>query len=368
MLMGHLYDERGRNMATPMSPSTLVKVLRAAGLKVVEQPGWRTNNRNHKGAWGPANGVMLHHTVTSGTASSVSLCFNGHSALPGPLCHGVIAKDGTVYLVGNGRANHAGLGDDDVLKAVVAEKPLPAANEANTDGNRHFYGFECVNLGDGKDPWPKAQVDAMIKASAAICKHHGWGARSVVGHLEWQPGKIDPRGPGWPGMAAARSRIAAELEPAPKPPAPKPPVTPPKETDDMRLTQLIRDEPLAIPAGESRNVYFNAPDVRDDPNEHGDGGFTFLSSAALYTGNVAVWMPPESRVGVLMTQLLADGTTTSTSSTSTVENTEATVRCMAEPVAGFLPAGRKLFVRLQNYGATAITVSRVELRVLSTAE
>lgn len=363
-------------MATPMGPTMLVRVLRAAGLKAVEVPGWRTNNRNHKGPWGPVHGVMLHHTVTKGTTQkdtqdTVNLCFNGHSALPGPLCHGVIAKDGTVYLVGNGRANHAGLGDDDVLRAVINERPLPPDNEANTDGNRYFYGFECINLGDGKDPWPKAQVDAMIKASAAICEHHGWGERSVVAHLEWQPGKVDPRGPGWPGMDTARARISDYIEegfdPAPKPPAPKPPV-PPKETDDMRLTQLTRDEALTIPAGEERNVYFNAPDVRDDPNEHGAGGFTFLSSPAVYTGTVAVWVPSGARVGVLAVQLLADGETTSTSSTATLEHTDDETRSMAAPVTGFLPAGRKLFVRLRNYGDASVSISRVDLRVLSAAE
>ena len=82
------------------------------------------------------HGVMIHHTVTSGTQNSVDICYNGHSSLPGPLCHGVIAKDGTVHMVGNGRANHAGLGDDDVLRAVINETALPGDNEANTDGNR----------------------------------------------------------------------------------------------------------------------------------------------------------------------------------------------------------------------------------------
>ncbi|MER6602598.1 N-acetylmuramoyl-L-alanine amidase [Streptomyces parvus] len=195
-------------MATPLTADRLLKALRDEGLKVVEHRSWRTNNRNHKGPWGPTYGVMIHHTVTSGTASSVELCYNGHSALPGPLCHGVIAKDGTVYLVGNGRANHAGLGDDDVLRAIIDEKPLPADNEANTDGNRHFYGFECVNLGDGKDPWPEAQLLAIEKAAAAICRAHGWSVRSVLRHLDWQPGKIDPRGVDWDAMQA---RIAKRL-------------------------------------------------------------------------------------------------------------------------------------------------------------
>ncbi|TQJ55035.1 peptidoglycan-binding protein [Streptomyces sp. SLBN-115] len=195
-------------MANPLSADALVSALRAEGVTVVEHSGWRTNNRNHKGSWGPVNGVIVHHTVTSGTGNSVSLCFDGHSALPGPLCHGVIAKDGTVHLVGNGRANHAGSGDGDVLKAVIAEKALPAPNERDTDGNVHFYGFECVNLGDGKDPWPTVQLEAMVRASAALCRAHGWSAASVIGHKEWTSTKIDPRGF---TMADFRARVATRL-------------------------------------------------------------------------------------------------------------------------------------------------------------
>ncbi|MFC8658121.1 peptidoglycan-binding protein [Streptomyces parvus] len=216
-------------MATPLTADRLLKALRDEGLKVVEHRSWRTNNRNHKGPWGPTHGVMIHHTVTSGTTSSVELCYNGHSALPGPLCHGVIDKDGTVHLVGNGRANHAGLGDDDVLRAVIAEKELPPDNEANTDGNPHFYGFECVNLGDGKDPWPAVQLEAIERAAAAVCRAHGWTERSVIGHLEWQPGKVDPRGF---TMNSMRSRIGKRLDSAPtpatKPKPPKPPATKPR--------------------------------------------------------------------------------------------------------------------------------------------
>ncbi|MGS2586212.1 peptidoglycan-binding protein [Streptomyces hebeiensis] len=210
-------------MATPLTADKLLRALRDEGLEVVEHRSWRTHNRNHKGVWGPVNGVMIHHTVSSGTRSSVELCYNGHSTLPGPLCHGVIAKDGSVHLVGNGRANHAGLGDDDVLRAVINESALPADNEANTDGNRHFYGFECVNLGDGKDPWPTAQLLAIEKAAAAVCRAHGWTQRSVIGHKEWQPGKIDPRGF---TMDSMRARIAGRLgrrPDGPPPAGPKPP-------------------------------------------------------------------------------------------------------------------------------------------------
>ncbi|WP_199566811.1 N-acetylmuramoyl-L-alanine amidase [Streptomyces triticagri] len=196
-------------MAPPMSADRFLEALKDEGLTVVEVGNWREHNRNHKGPWGPVHGVMIHHTVTSGSARTVEICRDGYASLPGPLCHGVITKDGRVHLVGYGRANHAGMGDDDVLRAVIAEKRLPPDNEANTDGNRHFYGFECENLGDGEDPWPAAQLEAIEKASAALLRVHGWNAPSVIGHLEWQPGKVDPRGF---TMDAMRERIAERLK------------------------------------------------------------------------------------------------------------------------------------------------------------
>ncbi|WP_320784208.1 N-acetylmuramoyl-L-alanine amidase [Streptomyces sp. CRN 30] len=195
-------------MATPPSAATFLKALKAEGLTVVETDGWRTHNRNSKGAWGPVNGVMIHHTVTKGSANTVKICRTGYEGLPGPLCHGVITKDGRVHLVGYGRTNHAGSGDNDVLAAVVAERALPAPNETNTDGNARFYGFECENLGDGEDPWPDVQVEAMVRAAAALCRHHGWNERSVIGHKEWQLGKVDPRGVSTGGL---RRRVAERL-------------------------------------------------------------------------------------------------------------------------------------------------------------
>lgn len=196
-------------MAPPMSAARFLTTLRDGGVTVVEVGDWEHRNRNHVGPWGPVHGVMIHHTVTSGADRTVRLCRDGYEGLPGPLCHGVITKDGRVHLVGYGRANHAGLGDDDVLRAVIAERALPHDNEADTDGNRHFYGFECENLGDGKDPWPEPQLDAIERVAAAICRHHTWTERSVIGHLEWQPGKIDPRGF---TMAHMRDRVRTRLK------------------------------------------------------------------------------------------------------------------------------------------------------------
>ncbi|MGW4728083.1 N-acetylmuramoyl-L-alanine amidase [Streptomyces shenzhenensis] len=227
-------------MATPMSAAEFLAALRAEGVTVVEVGDWRTHNRNHKGAWGPVHGLMVHHTVTKGTENTVKICRDGYASLPGPLCHGVIAKDGRVHLVGYGRANHAGLGDGDVLQAVIAESALPADNEANTDGNARFYGFECENLGDGKDPWPEAQLLAIERVAAAICRAHGWGERSVIGHLEWQPGKVDPRGF---TMDTMRTRVAKRLGVKPQPaPLPKPskPIV-----DLSKLVAAARSNPAA---------------------------------------------------------------------------------------------------------------------------
>ncbi|MGV9226394.1 N-acetylmuramoyl-L-alanine amidase [Streptomyces albogriseolus] len=251
-------------MATPLAATTLLAALKAEGCTVVEYKSWRTHNRNHKGAWGPVNGVMIHHTVSSGEDSSVALCYNGHSALPGPLCHTVGGKSGKLYMVGHGRANHAGSGDDDVLRAVINETALPADNEADTDGNARFYGLEIVNLGNGKDTYPTVQYDAAVRWAAAICRTHGWGAGSVIGHKEWQPGKIDPHGPvegrGSFDMDRFRADVAERLKhpaswspgtstPAPaKPQTPTP--TPPKE-DDVSAYELWAYKGT----GETRDAY-----------------------------------------------------------------------------------------------------------------
>lgn len=226
-------------MAAPMSADAFLTALLNEGLAVVQVGDWRSHNRNMMGPWGAVHGVMIHHTVTEGTASTVRIVEDGYSALPGPLCHGMIDKAGTVHLVGYGRANHAGLGDPDVLNAVIAERALPHDDQATVDGNRAFYGFECENLGTGSDPWPAVQLDAIERVSAAICRAHQWGALSVIGHLEWQPGKVDPKGF---TMAGMRDRVAARLgqgKPGPLPQPARPKVS------LSRLVAAARSNPSA---------------------------------------------------------------------------------------------------------------------------
>ncbi|KMS65660.1 peptidoglycan-binding protein, partial [Streptomyces leeuwenhoekii] len=40
------------------------------------------------------------------------------------------------------------------------------------------------------------------------CRYHDWDERSVIGHLEWQPGKVDPRGF---TMSSMRARVRGRL-------------------------------------------------------------------------------------------------------------------------------------------------------------
>ncbi|MGW9371203.1 N-acetylmuramoyl-L-alanine amidase [Streptomyces xanthophaeus] len=223
-------------MAAPLSADRFLAALLAEGVRVQEHPGWRTHTRTASGRpWGPVHGVLVHHTVSSGSANTVRICRDGYSGLPGPLCQGVITKDGVFHLIGYGRCNHAGGGDPDVLAAVQTESygdrpPVPnVGNVDGIDGNARFYGWECENLGDGKDPWPAAQLDTIERASAAVCRAHGWSAKSVIGHKEWSDDKSDPTF-AMPGM---RQRITARLSGTPTTPT-----TPPQQEDTVTPAEL----------------------------------------------------------------------------------------------------------------------------------
>jgi hypothetical protein len=227
-------------MATPLTADRMLVALRAEGVHVVEHPGWRTHDRTGHGAWGPVHGVIIHHT--GGTApSDGEIVWSGRSDLPGPCAHAYLAKGGTLTLTSAGRANHAGGGDGNVLTAVINESyadrpPAPHQHEGSAgavDGNAHFYGLECSNLGTSKDPWPPAQYDQAVRWAAAICRAHGWSEKSVIGHKEWSDWKPDPTF----DMPTFRAAVAARLaHPAEWTPGTPQTTTPPQEDTDMALT------------------------------------------------------------------------------------------------------------------------------------
>lgn len=154
----------------------LADVLRAAGCKVIEQPGWKDRGR---GDMGTVKGVLAHHTGAGSTKGLLSLIVDGRKDLPGPLSQLFLDEDGTWHVIAAGRCNHAGAG----------------AWQGVTAGNSSFIGVEAKNAGDGKDVWEAAQMDAYARGVAAILQHIGQDAVMVAGHKEYatpRGRKIDP--------------------------------------------------------------------------------------------------------------------------------------------------------------------------------
>jgi hypothetical protein len=229
-------------MATPLSAAKMLAALKAEGLTVHEHTGWKTHNRDTATgkAFGPVHGVLIHHTAGH---NDREVCFNGRTGLPGPLCHSWLGKTAGLWMIGNGRANHAGLVDGDVIHALVAESsPLPTDDRADTDGNDCLYGLEIENLGNGKDPYPGAQYRQAVLWAAAICRAHGWSEKSVAGHKEVQPGKIDPSF----DMDVFRADVKKQLAKTPGKTATTPPPAASKPQVDLsRLITAAKTDPGA---------------------------------------------------------------------------------------------------------------------------
>lgn len=156
----------------------LADVLRAAGLKVVEMPEWKTRGRSEMGT---VKGVICHHTAgpLTGDRPSLEIVEFGRLNLPGPLSQLLLSRDGTFYCVGAGKCNHAGSG----------------AWHGVTNGNTEMIGIEAENAGTLADPWPEAQMDAYIRGVAAILTHVGADPVMCAGHKEYalpKGRKIDP--------------------------------------------------------------------------------------------------------------------------------------------------------------------------------
>ena len=178
------------------TPEQYLKALRAEGLTVVTHSGWRTVNR--PGPWNP-HGIITHHTGPYRSVTQiVGVLRSGYGDLPGPLAHAAAAPNGTIHQVGWFDANHAGMGDPAVLRAVIEDRPAPEPRAPSSvydteDGNDDFYGLELIHPGD-ETPWPAEQVEAAVRYNAAVCRLHGWGVNSAIYHKGWTVRKQDPHG------------------------------------------------------------------------------------------------------------------------------------------------------------------------------
>jgi hypothetical protein len=154
------------------SLSWLPRVLLDAGLRVAEQPDWRSRGR---GDIGRLKGVICHHTggARTGNMPSLGTVTNGRPNLAGPLSQLCLGRDGTFFVVAAGRANHAGVGNW----------------QGVSSGNSSLIGIEAENTGQttgpNAEPWPAVQVEAYRRGVAAILTKIGADAIMCCGHKEY---------------------------------------------------------------------------------------------------------------------------------------------------------------------------------------
>lgn len=177
----------------------LANDLRAWGLNVYEEPGWRTRGSD---GLRDIRGILLHHTAgpSTGNDPSKRVVRDGRPGLAGPLAQLYLARDGTWVTIASGIANHAGLGG-------------PWKDVPRDQGNTYLLGVEAESTGYGD--WTSAQLMAYPKGVAALLSAFGYGSDRAVAHKEWAPTrKIDPAG--WPGdMGGFRATVEQWLNTGP---------------------------------------------------------------------------------------------------------------------------------------------------------
>jgi hypothetical protein len=185
----------------------LPAALKDAGLEVDTAAGWETRGR---AAMTPRV-LVLHHTAgpKGRNAPSLNVVINGRSDLPGPLCHILIGRDGTCFVIASGVAHHAGKG-----------------SWQGVTGNAHAIGIEVENVGTKAEPWTDELVDVMVRASRACINAARIPVSMVCFHREWAPSrKVDPHSL---NPAAIRGRIATGTTPPP-----------PAQEDDMEPEAFV---------------------------------------------------------------------------------------------------------------------------------
>ncbi len=245
-----------------MKLSNLANVLRAAGLTVVEAAGWAS--RGYAGQdLADVRGVLWHHTATNrgafagSDAPTLNMCIGGRSDLAGPLCNIVFGRNGTVYLVAAGLANHAGRGS--------------AAGIPTDAGNYYLIGIEMESSGVAPFDWTEDQIRVAPHLGAALERAYLLNQpeelRLQLGHLEYSSeGKIDPAG--WPGgMNGLRESINAVLgggAPAPLAPASTPAPAPAPAPAPGQIIRGDNEIHWVVERGDTLSkiqAYYNGPSV-----------------------------------------------------------------------------------------------------------
>jgi hypothetical protein len=151
-----------------LSRANLIDIASRTGYPV--RAAWVS--RGH-GTMGTVVGVMRHHTGTPLRAGqdnypTLRIIREGRSDLPGPLANYGLGRDGTVYLITEQVAWHAGAGSWGGV----------------TDGNGHFLGIEAESDGQAAT-WTDAQKDAYPRLVAAALDFLGRDASGAPRHAQY---------------------------------------------------------------------------------------------------------------------------------------------------------------------------------------
>lgn len=139
---------------------------------------------NHKGGARRAyRWIVLH--ATGGVDSTAWLSTTSPASNPVSV-HRLIKKSGQIMKI---------VADDEVAWHAGPARVGRLPGDGFTINNDSL-GIEIENMNDGHDPFPDAQVNAVV---AQVLEWWGmYGAMAVVGHTWIQANKYDPAGWNWP--------------------------------------------------------------------------------------------------------------------------------------------------------------------------
>ncbi len=189
-----------------MNATDLSAELVAAGLTVVEEPGWKTRG----GTWAESKpvGVMQHHTAPP-NPFPIRALYADNKIKANIGTH----EDGTVYLIAYRACNYSsGKGSNRVLTQNVRPGNPPTQNAKarnltdDKGGNRYFWNFENSHPGNGS-PMPAVQSDAIAVASSVVNNHFGLSENNMISHAEWTGRKGDPY---WDGSRRIIEKIRSD--------------------------------------------------------------------------------------------------------------------------------------------------------------
>ena len=143
-------------------------------MNIIQRP-----SPNQSGTLQP-RAIMLHHTGP-GSTSVTGIAAWIQSRTASVSYHFLVGKGGEVIqqVPLNRRAWHAGNG--------AGTGPIP-----RNGGNTYSVGIGLVNLGNGSDPYPAAQLKALNSLIAYLDKTIG--RKPIIDHKQYAPGrKIDMR-------------------------------------------------------------------------------------------------------------------------------------------------------------------------------